>query len=151
MMYNGQLLKVKSSNIPYILKPNLFPRFRNHKDLPSLIQTLAIQLMCIEYCLKSEVAEEASTPKPLVVSRLISHKRTERFDPGELLITIEEIDAPLLLLLGDIEGLTGAPLIVLVGEHLDIDADRVLDCGDALACHRIVDLVQTALAEEVVV
>ena len=100
---------------------------------------------------RPEVAEASTTPKPLVACRLLTHERTEIFDPGVVLIPIEEIYPPLEPLQGYIEGLTGAPLTVVDEEHIALNGDRVLDCGDILDGKRVVDLVQTALVEEVVV
>ena len=68
-----------------------------------------------------------------------------------MLIPVENIYALLKRLLGDVEWLPGAPLIVVEGEHVDIHSDRVLDCGDVLDGQRIVDLVQTPLVEEAVI
>ena len=44
--------------------------------------------------LKSEVAKALTTPKPLVVFRLIAHERTEPLDPGVVLFAIELIYPP---------------------------------------------------------
>ena len=40
------------------------------------------------------------------------------------------------------------PSIVLEGEDYDADVDLVLDCGDVLDCHGIVELFQTLLVED---
>ena len=47
--------------------------------------------------------------------------------------------------------LTGASLIVVEGEHVDVHSDLVLDCGDVLDGYWVVYLVQSPLVEEVIV
>ena len=47
--------------------------------------------------------------------------------------------------------MTGAVLIVVEGEHVDVHSDRVRDCGDVLDGYWIVNLVQSPLVEEVIV
>ena len=78
---------------------------------------MAVQLMRFECRLQTEMPEASTTPKPLVVPRLVAHKRAEAFIPGVVLIQVEQIYALLECLLGDVVWLTGARLIILEGEH----------------------------------
>ena len=73
---------VKGKIIPNVLEANPFPRLWKEEDLTRLFHALTIQQVGFVEFLRAEVAEASTTPKPLVVSRLIAHKGTDRFDPG---------------------------------------------------------------------
>ena len=80
-------------NIPNVLEADFFPRLGKDEDLARLGEALTIQLVGFEDHLRPEVPETATTPKPLVASRLLARNRTERLDPGLMLIPIEQIYA----------------------------------------------------------
>ena len=80
---------------------------------------------------------------------MITLEAREVLNPSVVLIPVDLYYDPLLRPLGVIELLTGAPLIILEGEHGSVHWDSVVQCSAVLAGLWIVDLVQTPFLEEV--
>ena len=98
--------------IRFIFKLYFTFRVLVEKQLARRFDPATVQLLRLEDLFSTDVAHAAAIPVKGVVIREVGHEAPEVFNPGVVLVTIEQVDRPLIFLLRCIEWIAPLPLFV---------------------------------------
>ena len=90
----------------------------------------AVEPVRLQHILGVKESQAAAAPVQCVVSRKIGHEALEVFNPGVMLITVEQVIRHLKQLHRRIEWVESLPLIVKEGVDVDPNPQLVLDGRD---------------------
>ena len=98
--------------ILFILKLNFAIRVGEENHLTRRVYPATEELVRFEDHFRIEVSHAAAAPVQSVVPREVSHEATEVFNPGIMLISVEQVERPPKRLLRCIEWVTHLTLVV---------------------------------------
>ena len=81
--------------IRFIFKLYFPVRVGKEEHLIPCVDPAAVELVRLQHILGVEVSHAAATPVQCVVPREIGHESPEVFNPGVMLIPVEQVDRPL--------------------------------------------------------
>ena len=137
--------------IRFILELHFAMLFGEEKHLTRCVDPAAVQLVRLEDLFRTEVAQAAAARVKGVLARQVCHEAPEAFNPGVVLIPVEQSDSPLEHLLRCIERVTPLPLVVKEGVDVDPNPQLVLYGGDVGNLDGVLDLIHLEGVEEVVI
>ena len=136
-----------SVNEGFIGKFHLPPLFGSDENLARALHPATPELVSGKGMLELEMTQTSLAPKNIVLLCKISHEAVEGFYPRIMLIPVEQVDALVERLLGDVHWETSPSLVIEEGEDIDVFADLIFDVGDLVDCYWVLDLIEMVAGE----
>ena len=131
-------MRCEKKIIRNVLESHFLKLLGQHENLTTAIDSLVVALVVLQDLCRVEMPQTRPPPVESVLAGDVSHEGGEGFNPGIVLLPVEQIDLLLKLLLAHVEWLPSATLIVKESEHVDSNLQQLLDVGDVCDLNRII-------------